>query len=141
MKKVNRILFLGNGVNQVGEGDGWGDLLRRLDQGQSGIFTVENQDPFPIQYQQYLADRLNHGHDNDSLYRTQIAHQFKMMSREMKDRSAHKAVLGLGYRCILTTNYDHGLQKAWIEDSEGMPDPGPLERKFNLFRRYLLDGA
>lgn len=140
MKMHDRILWLGNGVNLTNHQKDWTGILKELEgDTEHPIVTNRSPEPFTMMYDSLLFEKLKYGLEKNRHYKTKLAH----LCREMPSEQAHQDVLKLGYRCILTTNYDHGMQKAWLDEhSNGSMEDSPVrETKFNLFRRYFLDNA
>jgi len=137
VKKNNCILLLGNGVNLTNHQKDCAGMLKSIEGStKQPIVTKDNPEPFSMMFDSLLFEKRRFGFEKNKLYKTKLAHHCK----KMPTGKAHQDVLNLGYRCILTTNYDHGLQKAWLSD--GLIENSPVrESKFNLFRRYFLDGA
>jgi hypothetical protein len=126
---MDRVLFIGNGVNQlVGQGAGWHSLLNKLAGKPKTQHEqkVRDSKPFTLWYEelqkksrrknlkQFVADTIR-----DEL----IVHE------------CHKLLMNLKFPVILTSNYDNNLQLA--SGVSWKLDMAAPERDYSLFRRYV----
>ncbi|MDA3874223.1 MAG: SIR2 family protein [Kiritimatiellae bacterium] len=133
----DRILFLGNGVNLCNKAEDWFALLEELEGDVSDkVVFKKSKEPFTMMFDSLIFKKRSKGLEKEKDFKLALAHK----CRRMQSGESHHNVLDLNYRCIITTNYDHCIQNAWLPEGKIENSPA-MERKFNLFRRYFVDEA
>jgi len=129
---MERVLFIGNGFNQVSDGgSGWNQLLNTL----AGVAATEHEEeirkakPFTLWFEE-----IRKNSSMESLKKVVAAE----LSQRLGQNEHHSDVMGLGFKHVLTTNYDHNLEAA-----TGNPWESNLsapENFYSLFRRRSYSG-
>ena len=124
--------LIGNGINRVASSHiSWGDIILRLSKkpGLSNISDNIESRPFT-----FVFDEA----------RLKVKHQLKrsktgvtgFIAKEigkLATSDVHRRLFSIGFRHILTTNYDYAIEGAY-KNSDGKPVDS-ISRKYNLFRR------
>lgn len=124
---MERILFVGNGFNQVSDdGAGWKSLLNKL----AGTAKTKHEEevrdakPFTLWFEE-LSSRSRRKH-----LKTFVANS---LSSTLKHNRHHVDAMTLSFQHVLTTNYDYNLERA-TEDNWRSNFAAP-ETYYSLFRR------
>lgn len=134
------VLLIGNGVNNVDQKRDWLGLIKEVIRfaGGEGTITVDDK-PFPLLYEEIVG----HAHRTSGPAETAIKRFIADRVDVLTPNDVHKALVMLPCRHILTTNYDHALErtidagaktKAW--ENQGVVS----EALFSLFRVHEVGG-
>ena len=140
LKHIQRgscVLFVGSGISaSVARSDGqplplWGQLLSELLE-----YFIEQNDG-NAEGADEIREMINRGQFLDAgerLKEKTVGIFGEFMNRVFRDETVvpndlHRKIISMKYRCILTTNYDHLLEDAFV--SVGRPRP----------RTFVLDGV
>lgn len=127
------VLLLGNGLNNIEDGYTWTDLVKDLvnDTGVKKLVNVDKNKPFPLLYEEIY---LNAARENGMKERS-IKELICSKIREMKPNILHQKIMRMQFENILTTNYDHNLERASGNEPTKMENQGIIkEGKYSLFR-------
>lgn len=132
-----KTLLLGNGVNRLNTtGISWEEVIRKLlNYTKNKNITNINKKPFPLVYEEIVLSYFKKFRITDSPD-TEIKSYISSILREMNFNKIHKRIVNSSIKNILTTNYDHCLEKSEIGFVKA--DLG-RENKFSLFRRRKLN--
>lgn len=128
---MQKTILIGNSINLMSEGYSWRDLLTGLIEyiGKSPAIKFKREKPFTLLYQEILI-RAN----RYTPHREKELKSFIIKSLEkIKHNDYHKKYVELGFKNILTTNYDYNLESSL--EAEFNSANVLRETKFNLFRR------
>ena len=128
---MGRILFVGNGFNQVSDGGAsWNALLNKL----AGVTKTQHEEdvrkakPFTLWFEE-IANK-----SRKKYLKMFVADSLK---KTLSPNEHHSEVMALDFRHIFTTNYDYNLELATGKEWKlNLPAP---EKYFSLFRRHTLD--
>jgi hypothetical protein len=126
-KPSNKVLFIGNGINNLNNKESWGDLLKKLSE---KVNYKENLDDlskeFPLVYENLLLYGLRFSGIYESDLKTIIAQNIDKIA----PNDIHKRIDGISPKHIITTNYDYTLESGndWLKTS--LID----EKRFSIFR-------
>lgn len=143
-----RALLIGNGINRIdpNQAISWGDLLNEL-KNQYGIdVDLDNEfKPFPIGFEE-MRHQKKGGSSLEKKLKNLKTSIREIIDDQLRGKSGynqfHTKMMGLGYKDILTTNYDYALEKSIMSDdfktNKREYAVNKLERKFSLKRRYKM---
>ena len=128
---MERILFIGNGLNLISDGgSSWNELLNNL----AGIAVTEHEEkvrkekPFTLWFEQINSV------SNDSNLKKVVADS---LMNKLSPNKHHIDIMALDFKNILTTNYDYCLEEA--TRAEWKLNKSAPETYHSLFRRRSLD--
>jgi hypothetical protein len=130
----NKSLLVGNGPNLlVGGQANWLHVLRRLAvfAADKGVLKSAADKPFPLLYEELVIRCARRG-----LLESDLKKHVASLMEEMVPNNFHGRLMGLGFRHILTTNYDYCLERGSSKPAE-IADL-TLENRYNLYRRQCL---
>jgi len=129
---MDRVLFVGNGFNLVSDGGAsWNALLNKL-AGEAGTQheeDVRKAKPFTLWFEEIKNRKKKPGIQKDVV---------RTLEKGLYPNKHHKNVMDLGFKNILTTNYDFCLEEA-VGSEWKLNKPAP-EGYYSLFRRRTLNG-
>ena len=130
-------LFLGNDINNIGDGYSWSDLLKDLICKVGAKGEIEPlAEQFPLFYEEIWAYASTHGGHTENVIKNFISDQVQKMPLN----DLHKKFMSLGTKMVLTTNYEYSLE---CSVSDGEPDDtnyGVIgETRYSLFRHTKLN--
>lgn len=131
------MVLVGNGPNRLSPGHSWSDLLAQLRRavGRRGSAGEDRDKPFPLYYEELFL----HGARRSGVPEAELIRIIADHTRTMAPNPLHERILGLGASHVLTTNYDHALERSLPGVSKGPANVGPVvERRYSLFRRRDL---
>lgn len=128
----NKVLLVGNDINNATSNYSWADLLKDLiDYAKLTKVTTMDNKPFPLFYEEiFLSSAKKYG-TKESRLKTYIAAK----ARRLAPNEIHKEILNLGIKNILTTNYDFTLEEVISENTKKLKNKGYIkETLYSLFR-------
>ncbi len=124
---MEKVLFVGNGINQLSkQGKSWNALMNRLAGRSAGPVEKElrKAKPFTLWFEELCTK-----HDAKTL-KKKVA---KILKEETLSNDIHRQIMSLDCNHILTTNYDYSLEDSCGDDfRRNLAAP---ENFFSLFRR------
>jgi len=136
--KPSPVLLVGNGPNQLDGGYSWRDLIRRLREfvGSGEMAPHDEEKPFPLLYEELVLQGYNH----HSLSEEQIKYFICQEIQNFKPNEIHTRLVKMNIEHILTTNYDHALEKAASDIFQESPKSGRHnESRYSLFRKNQFE--
>ena len=128
---MERILFVGNGFNQVSDGGAsWNALLNKL----AGTTKTEHEEevrkakPFTLWFEEIK---------NTSRRRDLKKFVADSLAKGLSPNEHHSAVMSLDFQHVFTTNYDYNLELA--TGKKWKLNLSAPEAYYSLFRRHTLD--
>ncbi len=128
---MERILFVGNGFNQVSDGGAsWNALLNKL----AGTTKTEHEEevrkakPFTLWFEEIK---------NTSRRRDLKKFVADSLAKGLSPNEHHSAVMSLDFQHVFTTNYDYNLELA--TGKKWKLNLSAPEKYFSLFRRHSFD--
>ena len=128
----NRVLLIGNDINNATSNYSWADLLTDLiDFAKLTKAPSMDNKPFPLYYEEiFLSSARKYG-TKESRLKAYIAAK----SRRLVPNEIHHEILNLGTKNILTTNYDLTLEKVITKNTKKLKNSGYIkESLYNIFR-------
>lgn len=123
----NKTLLIGNGLNRLSDdGSSWNNLLNKLAGKPKTNHEVEirNAKPFTLWFEE-----ISSKNDVKLLKKNISDHLIK----SIKPNNYHDKIMLLGYKNIITTNYDYNLENSsmdkWISNNSAR------ETYYSLFRK------
>jgi len=130
---MGKILFLGNGLNQVSSGGlSWSDLLNKMQielLGESDKL-INAEKPFTLWFEEFIA------RSNDDV--NTLKSNFIKKLGEIQPNTLHGLALNSGIENIITTNYDYCLERAINKEFSSNPKI-TAETTFSLFRHQEIN--
>lgn len=105
---TNRVLLIGNDINNATESYSWNDLINNLlaYAKVDGTVSLKNK-PFPLLYEEIYLNSAEKYKTSERRLKAYIASQ----TRKLKPNELHEHILDIGIDEILTTNYDLSFEK------------------------------
>ena len=131
----NKSLLIGNSVNLLTTGHSWRNLLNELIKfvGKQEAIRFAMEKPFTLLYQEILIRAIRYTTHREKELKGKIIESLELI----KHNDFHKEYMDVGFKNILTTNYDYNLEKSISFPFES--DNVKRETKFNLFRRKKVN--
>lgn len=156
-----KVLFLGNGINRIGNGYPWEKLLKDLIQESemSGNIEILGK-PFPLLYEEIYLKTLEKSKKEESTVKsepedknepkTKNEPKFKNESdiksfiakciANISPNKVHAEIVNCKFEQILTTNYDYTLERSFPGGIESAADISTIkERKYSILRCRKTD--
>ena len=134
---MNKVLLIGNGVNNIESNYTWSDLISNLINyiGAKGKISTKNK-PFPLLYEEIFVEAIKNKRLEENAIKDFIAKQVL----ELKPNVIHREILNVGINNILTTNYDFTFEKLLTNDFTALKNNGIVkETIYNVFRHYKFN--
>lgn len=130
----SKILFLGNGVNNFSSMYSWGDLVSDLiDFIRCNGITRRDSKPFPMLYEEILQGYFENRHGNEIDVKEFISKKVGLIG----PNELHSVFRTNEWSDIITTNYDHAIEKS-ISPGDYSGNSGVVkETEYNLFRHNI----
>jgi hypothetical protein len=135
---TNKVLLIGNGINNLSPGYSWRNLIDDLIAfvGCTGTIRVDNK-PFPLLYEEIFIQAAKRRNLREIEIKAFIADRVGRLA----PNDIHHCVLAVGTDCILTTNYDSTLEMAAGAPARDLKNDGAIkEATYSLFRFVQLPG-
>lgn len=132
-------LLVGNGPNRLSPGHSWGELLEQLKAavGLRRPAARDQEKPFPLLYEELFL----HGARSRGVRERDLKGLIAAHTAAMVPNGVHEELLTLPVPHLLTTNYDHVLERALGAGPGPLRNRGPVrEQRYSLFRRVDLAG-
>lgn len=132
----NKVLLVGNGINNVRNRFAWKQLIQDLIShiGAAGQIAIRDK-PFPLLYEEIFIEAVKYKGFSEKEIKEFIAGRIS----ELKKGPIHEEVIKHNFQNILTTNYDYNLEKVKINDTSYMRNEGVVtEKTYNLFRHSKI---
>jgi len=133
----NKVLFLGNGINDIDKHYQWKDLINKLinDVNGDGIIKQDKLKPFPLLYEEIFVRAREIGKDEIFL-KSLIAEDVN----NLVTTNLHKEIVSRNIQDIITTNYDFTLERTIVEEPESMLNNGVVNEKlYSIFRHFKIE--
>ncbi|MDF9824917.1 hypothetical protein M2475_001152 [Breznakia sp. PF5-3] len=106
---MDKVLFVGNGINRIHSGYSWADLLEELKKDtQTNKEIMNGNKPFPVLYEEiYFRSKRNLQFKEGDLLKAIV----KKM-KHLLPTVIHKQIMDLSISNIITTNYDYTLENS-----------------------------
>ncbi len=132
-----KVLLLGNGINDVDIHYQWKDLINNLIAKVGGgvVIKQDKQKPFPLLYEEIFVRAVNMGWDEIKL-KSFIAEDVS----NLVVTDVHRKILSMNIQDIVTTNYDFTLEKVIAEEPDSLLNSGLVNEKlYSIFRHFEID--
>ena len=126
-------ILIGNGFNRINKHQkSWKDILMEIaeDVGDPEIISLYAHKPETLIFEQLAYA------DGRSNKETQIKHKLAEAMYDLRHNQLHSLAIDLGFRHILTTNYDYSFEAAGSIDPHKLEKNGSAERRYSLFRKH-----
>lgn len=133
----DKVLLIGNGINNINQDYRWIDLINNLINyiGASGQIRVDNK-PFPMLYEEIFVEAVKNRKFKENDIKNFIAQEVS----HLEPNDIHRQILETGIENILTTNYDLTLEKQFVQTTNTLRNNGTVkESTFSLFRHYKIN--
>lgn len=134
---MEKVLLIGNDINNATSSYSWDDLLDGLISFAQLNNTPDNTNkPFPLLYEEiYLNSARLHGTDEITLKDFIASNTGKLEPNEI-----HRRIMGMDVKDIFTTNYDLTLEKCLNVSLKNISNRGFIrETLYSLFRLHQVD--
>lgn len=129
VRKNNKVLFIGNGINNLNNKESWENILRKLSEKAGNLDDIDElKREFPLGYENLLLHGMRHKQVSEIDLKHIIAENvIKIVPNEI-----HERINGIKPFHIITTNYDYVLENGLDWQKSGKIE----ETKYSIFRRY-----
>lgn len=129
-------LLVGNGINNLTDGNSWFDVLQSLSQKYRIAIDTENK-PFPLAYEEiyFTILKTRHSERTENSIKRFIAEKIKTIT----GNAIHQQLMALSCRNIMTTNYDLTLEGCLADAAEIKNNGIIKEQKYSIFRHHQID--
>ncbi|MFW0765069.1 SIR2 family protein [Trabulsiella odontotermitis] len=131
----NYALLVGNGINNLADGNSWFDVLQSLGQ-KYGITIDTNNKPFPLAYEEIYFNILKTQYSNRT--ENTIKHFIADKIQTITSNDIHHQIMALDCPNIMTTNYDLAFETCLPVLAEIKNNGIIKEQKYNVFRHHLI---
>ncbi len=135
---MNRVLLIGNDINNINNSTSWEDLLKKIVKINGNRINVSTDKPFPLLYEEIYLSALKSKNIKEDDLKAKIA---KIIS-EIEPNEIHNDLLNMDITDYITTNYDYVLQKQLLgnNSTEHLKNQGPIkETKYSVFRHNSVN--
>lgn len=135
---MNKILLIGNDINNINNSTGWQDLLKQIVKFSGNNINVSTKKPLPLLYEEIYLKALKSDNIDEDELKTKIAE----IISEIKPNEIHDELLNLDVRDYVTTNYDYVLQKRLLGNrpTKTLKNEGIIrETKYSVYRHNKLE--
>lgn len=131
-----KVLLIGNGINNISQEYTWSDLIDNLIDFIGAAGQIETRDkPFPLLYEEIFVEAVK----NRGFNEIQIKEFIGQEVSKLKSNELHKAFLNLKAKNILTTNYDFTFEENLTLESRKLKNNGIVkESLYSIFRHYQV---
>ncbi|EQC2549893.1 SIR2 family protein [Enterobacter sichuanensis] len=132
-------LLIGNGINNITNGNSWLDVLNNL--GETYEITIDTHEkPFPLAYEEIYFNISNKNMNGFS--ENKIKDSIASKINTIQPNEIHQKIIELECNNILTTNYDLAFEYC-LDDNirpEDLKNEGVIkESKYNIFRHHKVE--
>jgi hypothetical protein len=131
-------VLIGNGFNRIADDQpSWEAVLKEIadEVGDPKIVELCEHKPETLIFEQLaFADGKSNKED-------EIKAKLAAKLMKQKPNHLHETAIGLGFRHILTTNYDYNFEDSVAGGSSESRKRGSRETKYSLFRKHHLNGT
>lgn len=131
--KRDKVLLVGNGINNIASEYKWGDLVDDLVEFVNANDRIKKGNkPFPLLYEEIVAHAVKERGKKESQIKKYIADRIAAF----QPNDVHRRIVSMKLAGLLTTNYDYTLElAAGIDDQRALVNSGVIQEKhFSLFR-------
>ncbi len=125
----NKVLFIGNGINNLNNKQTWNNLIKKL---KIKVGNKENDEDlineFPLVYENLLLI----GKKNKEIIDRDLKYIIASEVKNIKSNEIHKRIDKLEVLDIITTNYDLVLENGYEIENSSIID----EKKYCVFRKF-----
>lgn len=135
---MNKVLLIGNDINNINNSTSWQDLLKRIVNISGNNINVSTEKPFPLLYEEIYLKALKSSKINEDELKSQIAG----IIGEIEPNEIHDALLNLEVNDYVTTNYDYVLQKRLLgnQKTDILKNKGVIrETKYSVYRHNQIE--
>lgn len=131
-----KVLLIGNGINNISQNYTWGDLIDNLIDYIGAAGQIQTSDkPFPLLYEEIFVEAVK----NRGFTEIKIKDFIGKEVRKLESNVLHEAFLDLGIKNILTTNYDFTFENNLTLNSTELKNNGIVkESLYSIFRHYQV---
>ena len=129
-------VLIGNGFNRIDRDQlSWKDVLGAIaqDVGDPGILNLYEYKPETLIFEQLAFA------DNKSNKEKEIKKMLASKMMKQQPNGLHKEAIDLGFRHILTTNYDYNFENIISDRDSETRKRGSRETKYSLFRKHHVN--
>lgn len=133
----DKVLLIGNGVNNIRQDYRWIDLINNLINfiGATGQIRLDDK-PFPMLYEEIFVEAVKNRQYTENEIKQFIAREISNLT----PNEIHQQILEMDAEHILTTNYDFTLEKLLVQDTHNLKNNGLVkENTYSLFRHYSIN--
>jgi len=137
---MQKTIFVGNGINLLTkDAKSWRDVLYELSKIVDDPTLVDFMDytPFTLFYEAVCSRYFKGGEKSDIALKRHIA---KLLNN-MKHNIFHNEIAKLGFRHIITTNYDYCLENSVLANEPLVHDDLRSENRYSVFRRTKINSS
>lgn len=131
-------ILIGNGVNNIINGNSWCDVLNSLGE-LYGINIDTHGKPFPLAYEEIYFNISNN--QGNGFSESRIKDSIALKINEIKPNEIHQEIIKLKCNNVLTTNYDLAFEYCLDGNirSEDLKNEGVIkESKYSIFRHHKV---
>ncbi|MCT4587275.1 MAG: SIR2 family protein [Carboxylicivirga sp.] len=135
---MNKVLLIGNDINNINNSTSWEDLLKRIVKISGNNINVSTEKPFPLLYEEIYLKALKSSNIDEDELKSQIAD----IIGEIEPNEIHDALLNLDVKDYVTTNYDYVLQKRLLgnQKTDILKNKGVIrETKYSVYRHNRIE--
>jgi len=127
----DKVLFIGNGINNLTNKESWGNLVADLRQKVGKNEDAEDLiSQFPLVFENLLNYGLiNHRITNEYELKSIVAEKVK----KIESNEIHQRIIEINPAHTITTNYDFVLEKGYDVSNQSRIS----ETRFSIFRKYV----
>ncbi|WP_054179198.1 SIR2 family protein [Trabulsiella odontotermitis] len=129
-------LLVGNGINNLADGNSWFDVLQSL--GLKYHITIDtNNKPFPLAYEEiyFTILKAQQSKNTERKIKGFIADKIQTIT----SNDIHQHIMALDCPNIMTTNYDLALETCLVNASALKNDGIIKEQKYSVFRHHQIN--
>src|SRR5438067_3403804 len=133
---MNKVLLLGNGINNIKQHYQWRDLINNLIRfiGAEGQIHTDNK-PFPLLYEEVFVAALKR-----KIKEADIKNYIAQEILCLQPNDIHRQIISMNCMDILTTNYDYTLENVTFNEPDRLDNCGVVnETVYNIFRHHQLN--
>jgi len=149
LKLPDTILLIGNGPNRLSTDDySWKSIINQLSHLAGKTIDFGNK-PLPLVFEELVLigifrELKFHKKRYQSMIEINLRNHLASLIKTLKSNSVHSRMINIGFRHILTTNYDYCFENSALNKNNEQTIPAWIEnhlyqeKKYSLFRRNLI---